>query len=319
MAGRRQDRWAHFVEDEGQDDLGSLYLGTFSGHVEGKTRMLEQVEGLTADEAIAWGRERAVVVLLRLADGDEHFSAGDENPRREREWPPPEPEPVARRRPPGQEWRERTAADAPVAWAVDLVVHVPADTPVAARAEAMGARARRGRLSDRRRLPFWVERVSGEAPGFDALTRVPHVVELDDVEAPTAHLAARRAAERLAAPADWAVTAHVLPLEQRPERVRADRWHVETGLGLPARFARRLAAALRTQLDGDPRFSDVRVHTARGALDVAAIVAAPDDGEAEVLAEAALDAAFETVFATDDEELGWTRTGWDVAPAAPGP
>src|SRR6266498_1882448 len=53
-----------------------LLSGRFSGYLErGDHSQEEAFENLPADEAIAWGRARAAVVLIRTGDGDYH-SAG---------------------------------------------------------------------------------------------------------------------------------------------------------------------------------------------------------------------------------------------------
>src|SRR3954447_22631058 len=52
-------------------------LGTFEGHVETEAGMGAQCRGLTAEEAIEWGRARAGRVVIRLGDSD-YYSAGAE-------------------------------------------------------------------------------------------------------------------------------------------------------------------------------------------------------------------------------------------------
>ena len=304
-----------FVEDEDFDfDDGETYLGTFSGHVETRTSMGEQVEGLTAEEAIAWGRARGDVVLMRLADGQEYLSAGDKHPAEFGRWPPPEP--VVRRRPAGQQWRDRTDTDAPVVWAVDLVLAVPLDTPVGEHAAAVRVRARRGlpRVSPAEVLR--VDLTHGNHHGY-TFPQVPHRVELD-VEAPTARVAAQRAVELFVAPDSWTVEAWVRPIEQRPPPVLTDRWHVETILSLPASFARRLADELRALLNTDPRFAEAEVHARRrGEVDLEFVVAAPDDGAAEVAADAALTEAMARASEPEAGEVGWTQEAWEVTPSEP--
>jgi hypothetical protein len=118
-------------------DLDEPYLltGRFTAHWEGEdvSEHMDGPEGVPVEEAIAWGRERADVVLIRLGDSDVHYSAG-------RLQPPPEPDDeedlpvwpegrqVARRRLPGKEHLD-LVTDEPIAWTVRLPRRVSARTP----------------------------------------------------------------------------------------------------------------------------------------------------------------------------------------------
>jgi hypothetical protein len=77
-------------EDFDLDDAFRL-TGLFAAHweaLDGQT-YLRGPEGVPVEEAIAWGREHADVVLVRLGDEDEPYSAGDKPPDSDpiRQWP----------------------------------------------------------------------------------------------------------------------------------------------------------------------------------------------------------------------------------------
>jgi hypothetical protein len=86
---RRGDRSGHVAPDE------SLDPDRFVAHIEGRQLVLESAPESFADvsEAVAWARERAELVLVRLPD--EHFvrSAGERAPPWDPDLPrwPPEP------------------------------------------------------------------------------------------------------------------------------------------------------------------------------------------------------------------------------------
>lgn len=71
-----------------------VLTGRFSGHLERGDELVERFSDLDAEQAIACGRARADVVLIRLGDGD-YRSAGRRNPSPERfpTWPPAGPRP----------------------------------------------------------------------------------------------------------------------------------------------------------------------------------------------------------------------------------
>ena len=69
--------WIAEDEDGGVD--GWYLLGTFSGyHDSAEERPLAEFRGLSAEDAIRWGRERSDVVLIRLGRSD-YFTAGVRN------------------------------------------------------------------------------------------------------------------------------------------------------------------------------------------------------------------------------------------------
>jgi hypothetical protein len=71
---------------EDQDWADSLvWSGRFSAHWgsrDGESFVLGP-QGVSADEAILWGRKQADVVVIRLGDSDVHYSAGARPPRPE--------------------------------------------------------------------------------------------------------------------------------------------------------------------------------------------------------------------------------------------
>jgi hypothetical protein len=96
-------------EDQDAAD-GLIWSGRFSAHwtsPDGTSSMLGP-QGVSADEAIQWGREQADVVVIRLGDSEVHHSAGARPPRPEDFDEAPVPEwrtgtVVPRRRQPGFE------------------------------------------------------------------------------------------------------------------------------------------------------------------------------------------------------------------------
>jgi hypothetical protein len=109
-------------EDIDIDDIHVL-TGLFSAHLEGPgDEFLEGPEGVTAGEAIAWGRAHADVVLIRLGDSDVHCSAGARRPEPAEDcdfpvWP--EGKVVERRRFPGMEHLDLVTTE-PIDWEVRL-------------------------------------------------------------------------------------------------------------------------------------------------------------------------------------------------------
>lgn len=120
-----------WISEDADPDEPMLLTGRFSGHLERDNRLRETFHDLEADEAVAWGRARSAVVLIRTGDSDYH-SAGEHNPDREAylAWPPPHLR-LERRRPIGFKALDNTERDAPVLWDVRLQVDA-ADQPEAA-------------------------------------------------------------------------------------------------------------------------------------------------------------------------------------------
>jgi hypothetical protein len=142
-------------------------LGTFEGHVETEAGMGAQCRGLTAEEAIEWGRARAGRVVIRLGDSD-YYSAGAEAEPGEPTWPPADLGTLVRRRPESERWKDRTADDPPIEWVVPLAVEPPQlpalmedidrATRVAAEAAGVKPPKRRRRV---RRGSYFYEPVEG--------------------------------------------------------------------------------------------------------------------------------------------------------------
>jgi hypothetical protein len=109
-----------------------LLTGRFSAHWEAAEGREHRAgpEGVPVEEAIAWGRAQADVVLVLLGDEDFHYSAGARQPPPVGEddadlpvWP--ENKRVHRRRLPGMEHLD-VVADEPIAWRVRLPRRVSA-------------------------------------------------------------------------------------------------------------------------------------------------------------------------------------------------
>jgi hypothetical protein len=113
------DPWVLLDEMAEWDDLGPMGLALFRGSVFSRSeRQLEYVEGLTLDDALAWARERAPRVEVRLTGFNANsYSAGSEPTSA----PAIETAPrIVRRRPAGWEFLDRTEAADPIAW--DVVI-----------------------------------------------------------------------------------------------------------------------------------------------------------------------------------------------------
>jgi hypothetical protein len=100
-----------------------MLTGLFAGHLERDDDVGAEFEDLPVDEAIAWGRERATVVLIRTGDSD-YFSAGIENPDQLPEWPS-SASALGRRRVRGFEAMDNTDDDPPVLWDVRVEAMSP--------------------------------------------------------------------------------------------------------------------------------------------------------------------------------------------------
>ena len=130
-----------------EDLEGGYLLGTFSGvHDTGGARPRDAFSDLPIEEALAWARARADHVCVEIVYA--RYSAGarplDDYPA----WPPHDLPALVRRRPPGEEWRDRTDDDDPIAWAVvawvaradsSMPVRADWDAAVAALAARAGA------------------------------------------------------------------------------------------------------------------------------------------------------------------------------------
>jgi hypothetical protein len=125
-AGRREDGTVFIAENEDPDDW-MLLTARFRGHLDSGRRIEAEFDDLSAAEAIAWGRERCAVVLIRTGDSD-YYSAGEYNPDPAEcpRWPP-EGLRLERRRPRGFEALDNSEDDPPVLWDVRASVDVGGD------------------------------------------------------------------------------------------------------------------------------------------------------------------------------------------------
>ena len=108
-----------FVSEDVDDDYCA---GVWSAHWQAGDEFHVGPQGVSAMEAIAWGRERADVVLVVRADSDVHHSAGMRRPAREgsSEFPPwPEGHELPRRRAAGLDYLDRAHETEPILWRVE--------------------------------------------------------------------------------------------------------------------------------------------------------------------------------------------------------
>jgi hypothetical protein len=137
---------AEIVEED--ENLAMVLTGRFVCEAGGAAREFD-----TLGKALAWAGEGATRIDVEL-EGERYSATGGSHLD---PLPPAVIERAARgrRRLPGEEWRDRTAADPPIEWLVDLQLHpgeIERDGPVRAQQEAMVAAAvealRAGRYRD---------------------------------------------------------------------------------------------------------------------------------------------------------------------------
>jgi hypothetical protein len=112
------------AEDFDREEFGFL-TGLFSAHWEGPDDQRKQgPRSVPVEEALAWGRGRADVVLIRSGESN-YFSAGVRQPEGEKlpEWPADAR--FSRRRAPSAAYLDRTSADDPILWQVSLQASLP--------------------------------------------------------------------------------------------------------------------------------------------------------------------------------------------------
>ena len=105
---------------------GTWLTGRFTGALNGHEGGRDDFRGLPLDEALAWARARADRIVIR--HGDEpgvQYEAGTVQAPGLPRWPPPDLPALVRRRAPEDRWRDRTADDPPIAWAVELELRPP--------------------------------------------------------------------------------------------------------------------------------------------------------------------------------------------------
>lgn len=241
MSGLRGTVW--IAEEDLFDDAngGVVWSGRFHAHHDRDGRIVAEAGDLAADEAIAWGRTRAPLVWIRLADSD-YFAAGTDHEPWATPWDAAAPAP-ARRRPPGELWRDRPEDADRIAWSVQVDLSPPYAEPrpdwdaeiahIAARGGASGWRARelgpaadggaseddstddgawfsgREDVSDRAMLIPDADDAAAEDGPYDATT-----YRLDfELTAATAVHAMEYGLDRCLVPHDWAAIVWARPLQ----------------------------------------------------------------------------------------------------------
>jgi len=126
-------------EDVGDEpgEIGIVYSGRFSGYHDTGVEASDHpgIEDVTLAEGLRWARERADDVRVRI--GDELFSAG--TAAIEGLAVLADGLVVERRRPVSEEWRDRTDADEPIGWQVEVDLTPPRHAPGAPEWDAVVA------------------------------------------------------------------------------------------------------------------------------------------------------------------------------------
>ena len=100
--------------------------GRFEGHLEQGDRVAGSFEDLALEEALAWARERADEIVLRVGYEDVYaigFEPGDDVDARP--WPEGGIEAPVRRRTPDEAWKDRTDADPDARWEATIALTPP--------------------------------------------------------------------------------------------------------------------------------------------------------------------------------------------------
>jgi hypothetical protein len=205
------------AEDEEPDGVSGdwLHSGTFYGHLERDEELVEEFEGLSLEEALAWGRARSDRVFIRYGESD-YFSAGETPEPSVPTWPPAELPEFTRRRPQSQRWKDRTESDALIDWDVELLLE-PAELPIdrAARdraAELVAAIADDIAASwDSRAVDDLLALHEATPEGGAIYAPVGAFALRLRTTAPTASLAVAAATERCRTPAGWTLTGRAEP------------------------------------------------------------------------------------------------------------
>lgn len=109
-----------FVEESEDLQTGRL-LGRFTARFERTwRRTADAAEDLTIDDAIAWGRARAGLVLVRFGRRVELWSAGATPHWSYPAWPPPDLPPLVPRPIPPDDWRSVGGSGSPLMWAITI-------------------------------------------------------------------------------------------------------------------------------------------------------------------------------------------------------
>ncbi len=111
-----------FIEEQTLD-APARFRGTFAAWVNlGPRQVGERVDGLSVDAAVAWGRERAGIVLVRFGHRTQWWSAGMTPHWGYPAWPAPDMPTLVERPVPPRNWSE---ADGALEWAVTLWLQPP--------------------------------------------------------------------------------------------------------------------------------------------------------------------------------------------------
>ncbi len=225
------------LEETDFSEEAALLTGRFSGHHQLDDELGDRIDDAPPEVAIAWARDRADQVWIRLADDDVRYWAGVPGDAASPRWPPPQP--LRPRRRPGEEWRDRCPSDPPTTWFVlvdlsppfedprpdwDAVVkeiatrsgakHFRSATLVVPESESFGYVPAVLQVPDSLRMAL----LSGAEPDadLDGYDLTGYQLELH-VEASTADEAMRDAVRLCDAPRRWAVVAWTYPLDQHKE------------------------------------------------------------------------------------------------------
>jgi hypothetical protein len=94
-------------------------LGTFAARLSVNAfDAQDEVAGLTIDDAIAWGQDRAGLVLVQFGLRSGYWSAGATPHWSYAPWPPPDLPPLVPRHAPEEDWTKRELTRAPLPWSV---------------------------------------------------------------------------------------------------------------------------------------------------------------------------------------------------------
>lgn len=115
-----------FIVEDYDDDDGTFLSGRFSATWEDQAtgEHLQGPQSVPADEAIAWGRSLADVLIVRVDETD-MYSAGIHQPHDcvLSAWPPAGGLP-SRRRAPSAAYLDRTGAEPPIPWDSNITVRL---------------------------------------------------------------------------------------------------------------------------------------------------------------------------------------------------
>jgi hypothetical protein len=200
------------------NDVDHFLTGRFSGYLDKGERVWDSFEDLSLNEALAWARERADRIVVRIGYGPT-YAIGFESASR-LPWPSDGLAEPVRRRTPDEEWKDRTDADPDATWQATLGLAPPPppdrqaddlrrpewDAVVASVAKELGARWSASNLDG------WFAAVRAARRSTGAwMTHHSRRYEIDiTVEAPTAARARDAAQARVPPlPDGWRVAAYV--------------------------------------------------------------------------------------------------------------